>query len=104
MKNYLFELQNQEEHNTTNIQTAANYSSVTSIMLMMFWTQGDFCIIFDCRNSFNNKLMNQQKSSLTQQIHSLHVMSPLRKSVIRLLVCVLFFTWFKIQILNLCHR
>ena len=32
-KNYLFELQIQAEHNTTNTQTAADYSSAIAIML-----------------------------------------------------------------------
>ena len=34
--------------------------------------------------------MNKQKISLTQEIHSLHLENPLRKNVIRLLVCVPF--------------
>ena len=39
----------------------------TAIMLVIFWTERDFCIIFGYRNSFSNKLkklMNMQKNSL----------------------------------------
>ena len=44
---------------TKNIQTAPDYSSTTaSVISVIFWTQRDFCIISDCRNSFNNKLKN----------------------------------------------
>ena len=57
-RNYLFELQNHAEHNTRNIQTAPYYSSATAIMLAIFWTERDFWIISDYRNSFNNKLKN----------------------------------------------
>ena len=88
--NYLFKLQNQAEHNTTNITTAPDYSSGTAITLVMFWTELDICIISDFRNSFNNKLINKQKVSVTQQIQSLHLENPLRANVIRLLVCVHF--------------
>ena len=58
-------------------------------MLLIFWTERDFGITSDCKNSFNNKLkkfMNQQKISLTPQIHSLHLKNFLRKNVVRLLV------------------
>ena len=48
----------QAEQNTTNIQTAPDYSSVTAIMSVMFWTKRDFCVMSDCRNSFNNVLNN----------------------------------------------
>ena len=41
-----------------NIQTASDYLSATTIMLVIFWTEGNFCIISDCRTSFNNKLKN----------------------------------------------
>ena len=44
--------------NATNIQTAPDYSSASAIMLVILWTERDFCIIFDCRNSFNNKPKN----------------------------------------------
>ena len=47
---YLFELQNQAKHNTTNIQTAPGYSSITAIMLGVFWTERDCHIISDYRN------------------------------------------------------
>ena len=53
------------EHNKTNIQTAPDYSSATAIMIVIFWTERDFCIISDCRNSFNNRLINKQIISLT---------------------------------------
>ena len=52
-RNYLFELQNQVEHNTANMQTAPDYSPVTVIMLLIFWSECDFRIIFDCSNSLN---------------------------------------------------
>ena len=55
-QNILFKLQNQAEHNTTNIQTAPEYSSATATMLVIFWTERDFYIISDCNSSFNNKL------------------------------------------------
>ena len=38
------------KHNTTNKQTAPDYSTATAIMLVIFWTERDFCIISDCRN------------------------------------------------------
>ena len=57
-KNYVFELQNQGEHNATNIQTGPDYLSATVIILLIFWTERDFCIISDYRNSLNNKLKN----------------------------------------------
>ena len=88
--NYLFELQNQAEHNTTNIKTAPDYSSGTAITLVMFWAELDICIISDFSNSFNNKLINKQQVSVTQQIQSLHLENPLRENVIRLLVCAPF--------------
>ena len=51
--NYLSELQNQAEHNIKNKQTSPDYPSATAIILLIFWTERDFC-----RNSFNNKLKN----------------------------------------------
>ena len=60
----LKKLQNQAEHNTTNIQIPPDYSSATTIMLVMFWTEGDFCII--CLQEFIQqqtlKLTNKQKN------------------------------------------
>ena len=38
------------DHSTTNKQTTPDYSSATAIMLVIFWTESDFCIISDCRN------------------------------------------------------
>ena len=35
----LYELQNQEKHNTTNIQTGPDCSSTTAIMLVIFWIE-----------------------------------------------------------------
>ena len=58
LKNYLIKLENQAERNTTNIQTAPDYSSATAVMLVIVWTEHDFCIISDCSNSFKNKLKN----------------------------------------------
>ena len=34
------------EHNTTNKQTAPNYSSATAVMLVIFWTERDFLHYF----------------------------------------------------------
>ena len=39
-------------------KTAPDCSSETAIMLLIFWTEHDFCIICDCKKSFNNKLKN----------------------------------------------
>ena len=44
---------NQVEHNTANMQTAPDYSPVTVIMLLIFWSECDFRIISDCSNSLN---------------------------------------------------
>ena len=44
-KNYIFKLQNQAKHSTTSKQTAPDYSSATAIMLVIFLTERDFCII-----------------------------------------------------------
>ena len=68
-------------------------------MLVIFWTEHDFCIISDCRNSFNNKrknfnLANTQSSyeeSLKEKLHTFIGMCSL-------------FNWFNMQIMNLCHR
>ena len=57
-RNYLFQIQSQAEHNTTSKQIPPDYSSVNARMLVIFWTERDFCIISDCMNSFNNKLKN----------------------------------------------
>ena len=54
----LFKLQSQAEHNTANVQTAPEYSSATATMLVIFWTESDFYIVFDCKNLFNNKPKN----------------------------------------------
>ena len=57
-RNYLFELQNQGEHNTIN----KLHLIIHQQLLVIFWTERDICIISDCRNSFNNKLKNLWKS------------------------------------------
>ena len=57
-RNYLSELQNQAKHNTRNIQAASDYSSATAMMLVIFWTENNFCIISGCSNLFNSKLKN----------------------------------------------
>ena len=57
---------------------------------LTFYFESDSWIIFDCRNSFNKKLENlwtSKKTSLTQQIHCLHLKNRFRKNVIRLLLC-----------------
>ena len=61
-RNYLFELQNQAEHNTTNKQSAPDY--LFAIMLVIFSTESNFCIISDyeqAKNFFNPA--NTQTSS-----------------------------------------
>ena len=55
-------MQNQVEHYAKNIQTVPDYSSATAIILVIFRTERDFCIISDCSNSFNNKLKNLSTS------------------------------------------
>ena len=55
-RNYLFELQDRAEHDTTNIQTAPKYLSATAIMLVILWTERNFCIFSDWRNSFTTNL------------------------------------------------
>ena len=57
-RNSLFKLQNQAEHNTTNKVKAPGYSSETSIMLVIFWSEHYFYIISDYRNSFNENKPN----------------------------------------------
>ena len=54
-RSYLFEPQNQAERNTTKKQAASSYWSATKIMLVIIWTEREFCVISDCRNSFNYK-------------------------------------------------
>ena len=92
-RNYLFELQNQVEHNTINTQNytwlfISNCNNVSDILdwtwfLHYFWLQE-----FIQQQTW--RFMNKKKISLTQQIRSLHLKNPLRKYVIRLLVCVPF--------------
>ena len=43
------------------IRHNATLSSATAIMIAIFWTELDFCIISDCRNSFNNKLFFEER-------------------------------------------
>ena len=72
--------------NFYQFQPGVAYKSVA----LTFYTESDSWIIFDCRNSFNKKLKNlwtSKKTSLTQQIHCLHLKNPFRKNVKRLLVC-----------------
>ena len=92
-RNYLFELQNQAEHNITNIPATPDYSLATAIMFVIFWTEQDFCIIFDwgIHSTTNFKTYEQAKGSFKEKRH---------KFIDR---CSLF-TWFNFQILNLCHR
>ena len=58
-------------------------SSATEIMLVILWTESDFCIISDCSNSINNKL----KNFFNPVDHSLHQKNILRKNVKCLLAC-----------------
>ena len=48
----------EEPSETKNMQITPDYSSATAIMLIIFWFEHDFCLISDCRNSFNSKLLN----------------------------------------------
>ena len=68
----------------------------------LFWTEYDFCIFSDCRNSFNHKFMKRQKISLIQQIQSLHLKNTLKPHMF-IGMCSPFL-WLHMQILNLCHR
>ena len=49
----------------------------------------------------NLKTYEQEKIYLTQQTHSLHLKNKKRHTFIGM--CSLIFTWFTMQILNLCH-
>ena len=73
--------------------------TVTARALVIFWTEHDFCIIFDCRihSTISLKTSEQATYFLTQQIHSLHLKNLLQKNVKRLLVRILF------PKLTLCH-
>ena len=68
------------------MQTAPDYSSATTKILVTFWSERDCYITSDCRNSFNNKLklINKEKIYLIQQIQSLELKNLFRKNVIRL--------------------
>ena len=68
------------------MQTAPDYSSATTKILVTFWSERDFYITSDCRNSFKNKLklINKEKIYLTQQIQSLELKNLFRKNIIRL--------------------
>ena len=58
-------------------------------MLVLFWTEHYFCIISNCKNSFNE---NKPKTYLTQ------------KKVLKYFICIgSLFTGFSMQILYLCH-
>ena len=37
-------------------------SSATPVMLVIFWTERELCIISDCRNSFSNKLKTYEQA------------------------------------------
>ena len=66
-------------------------------MLVTFWTERDFCIISDCRNSFKDKFKTYE------QIQSSSEESLKEKCKAFIGMCSLF-TWFNMQILNLCHK
>ena len=52
---------------TQTLQTYKLHLTIsTAIMLVIFWTKYDFCMIFYCRN----KLLNVQKDFLIQQMHN----------------------------------
>ena len=45
------------EHNTLDTQNTLVFClSAIAVMQVIFWTEDNFCFIFDCRNSFNCKL------------------------------------------------
>ena len=88
-RNYLFELQNQVEHNTINTQNytwlfISNCNNVSDILdwtwfLHYFWLQ---------KFIQQQKLIKEQINFLTQQIHRLHPKNLSRKNVIPLLLSV----------------
>ena len=89
--------------NATNIQTAPDYSSAAAIMLVILWTESDFCIISDCRNSFNDKLQTYQQAKIffnpaNKQFSCEDSFKEKCHTFIGM--CLLF----NMQILNLCHR
>ena len=65
---------NQTKRNTTNIQIAPGYSSATTIMVVVFWTERDFCIIFitGVHSTTNFKTYEQAKTFFnSENTHSL---------------------------------
>ena len=50
------------------MQTAPDYSLATAIMLVIFETERDFCIVSDCSDLFNNKLKNLSTSNVIDDI------------------------------------
>ena len=99
LKKCLFELQNQTELSTTNIQTAPDYSSATAIMLVILWT--DEIHSLHLKNSLTLSwrrplsYRNQPIDLLASQWAGFYmitasVMKELSKNVTRLLVCVPF--------------
>ena len=102
----MFELQNQAEHNTTNTQAASDYSSTTAMMLVTFWSERDFYIISDCKRqtTINLKTYEQSKNFFNlanTQSSSGEFLKEKHHTFIG--ICSLF-TWFNMQILNLCYR
>ena len=92
--------------NATNIHTAPDYSSAAAIMLVILWTDRDFCNISDCRNSFNNKLQTYQLIIIffipaNKQFSS---EDSFKEKCHTFIGMCLLFSWFNMQILNLCHR
>ena len=83
---------NQADHNTTNLQTVPDYSSTTPLILVIFSTERDFCIISvaGIHSTTNLKTYEQAKNFLNPAKHNLHLKNTLRKNVIRLLACVPF--------------
>ena len=53
------------EQNTPDTQnTLIIFLSAVAVIQVIFWTEDNFCVISDCRNSFNcklKKLINEQK-------------------------------------------
>ena len=81
----------QQTNKQTNKQTNCTWLA-TAIILVIYWAERDFCIISDCRNSFNNKFKNLFTSK--KLFNPAKIQSPpaesLKEKCKRLLVCVPF--------------
>ena len=98
------------EHNTPDTQNTRFIFFISNCNnASNFWTEGNFCIISDCRNSFDYKLKNFISEQIIIFYSSLNAVCSFDKSVqiksfkhhTFISMCSLF-TWFNLQILNLC--